>query len=249
MKRNIIFTFILLIFSFYYTNNALEYIKNKDPIMRKIKNEYKKYENEPINAKIENDFIIPGKNGKYVDFNKSYYKMKKLSYYTDSLYVYKISFPKISIKGKYDKLIINGNPYNKYISIILKLNNLDLLSDIKNYSELNIIINESLVNNIKLLNIKNNIIVLENQNYLNNINYCYTENIFKKLCKNKKIYTIYPTFIYSDIYYNTYINLKNGKMFAYNIINKKDLEKVLLILSSIKNYGYKVVSIDELIKE
>ena len=38
-------------------------------------------------------------------------------------------------------------------------------------------------------------------------------------------------------------------MFVYNITNEKNLEKVLLILSSIKNLGYKIVSIDELIKE
>ena len=40
MKKifNITFTFLLIYFSFYYTNKVSSYIKNKDPIMSKIKN-------------------------------------------------------------------------------------------------------------------------------------------------------------------------------------------------------------------
>ena len=247
--KKVILSIILLLFSFYYTNKVSEYIKNKDPIMNKIKEEYKKYEYNSINAKIDNDLIIPGKIGKKVDINKSYYKMKKLSYYTDSLYVYKDIIPNISINNQYDKLIIKGNPYNKNIGIILKLNDLDLLNTIKKYPNLNIILPYQLLNNKKLINLKNNIIILETNDYYDNINYCYVEENFQKLCLDNKIYTISPTFINTDLYYNTYINLENGKMFVYNITNEKNLEKVLLILSSIKNLGYKIVSIDELIKE
>lgn len=242
-------TIILLIFSFYYTNKVLEYIKDKDPIMKEIQQEYKKYETKSQNAIIDNNFIIPGKKGKKIDIDKSYVKMKKLNSYTNSLYVYKDITPNISINNNYNKVIIKGNPSNKNISLIVKLNDLELIDIIKKYPEINIIVNKELLNNYKLINIKNNIIILETKTYYNNINYCYIENEFKNLCSINNIYTIYPNFINNDIYYNTYINLENGKMFAYTISNKKNLEKVLLILSSIKNLGYKIVSIDELIKE
>ena len=247
--KNVLFSILLLVFSFYYTNKVSEYIKNKDPIMIKIKNEYHKYEIKEENAIIKDNYIIPGKNGKKVDINKSYLKMKKLNNYTDSLYVYKDIIPKISINNNYNKVIIKGNFNNKNISIIVKLEDLELINKIKKYPNINIIIKEELLNNYKLINIKNNIIVLETNNYYKNIDYCYIEDKYNKLCSINNIYTIYPTFIYHDIYYNTYINLENGKMFVYNITNEKNLEKVLLILSSIKNLGYKVVSIDELIKE
>ena len=39
--------------------------------------------------------------------------MKRINKYIDSLYVYNYIKPNISIKYLYDKLIINGNNYNK----------------------------------------------------------------------------------------------------------------------------------------
>ena len=251
MIKKIILTILILIFSFYYTNKVSEYIKSKDPIMIKIKKEKDNYENKPINAIIENDTIIPGKKGKIVNVNKSYEKMKKLKSYSDSLYVYKFKNPKISINNKYDKLVIKGNSYNKNISLLLKIKNIDLLNIIIKYPELNIILDNYIINNYynNLLNIKNNIIVLENNNISDIVNYCYTLDNFKKLCSDYNIYTILPTFIDNDIYYNSYQILENGKIFAYNIINEKDLEKFLLLLSGFKNLGYNIVSIDKLIEE
>ena len=250
-KKKIILTLLILVFSFYYTNKVSEYIKSKDPIMIKIKKEKENYENKEINAIIENDTIIPGKKGRIVNINKSYQKMKKLKSYSDSLYVYKFTDPKISIKNKYDKLIIKGNSYNKNISLILKIKDIDLLYKIIKYPELNIILDNYFINNYynDLLNIKNNIIVLENNEILDIIDYCYSVDNFKKLCSINNIYTISPTFIDNDIYYNSYQILENGKIFAYNVINEKDLEKVLLLLSGFKNLGYNIVSIDELIEE
>ena len=250
-KKHIIFSILILIFSFYYTNKVSEFIKSKDPIMIKIKQEKNKYENKPYNAIIKDDTIIPGKNGKTVNINKSYEKMKKLSFYSDSLYVYNITKPKISLNNQYDKLIIKGNSYNKNISILLKIKDKDLLNKIIKYSELNIILDNYFIELYKndLINIKNNIIVLENNNITNIVNYCYIVDEFKKLCQNYNIYTIYPTFISYDIYYNTYQLLENGKIFAYNIVNEKDLEKILFLLSGFKNLGYNIVSIDKLIEE
>ena len=112
MKKylNIILTILLLIFSFYYTNLVSNYIKNKDPIMIKIKENKNKLETKPIDAIIKDNTIIPGKNGTLIDINESYKKMKRINKYTESLLIFKYIKPNISLNNQYDKLIINGNP-------------------------------------------------------------------------------------------------------------------------------------------
>ena len=249
--KNVLLTIIIIIFSFYYTNKVSTFLKQKDPIMIKIKKEKANYENKPIDAIINNDTIIPGKKGQVVDINKSYQKMKKLAYYSDSLYVYNYNNPALSLQNQYDKVIIKGNFSNKNISLLIKIKDLSLLNKISHYEELNIIIDNNYLNLYYnyFLNLKNNLIVLENNNINKLADYCYIETDFQKLCQTNNLYTIKPIFITYDIYYNTYKLLENGNMFAYNVANEKDLEKVLLILSGLKNVNYQILSIDKLIKE
>ena len=248
--KQVLFTLLILIFSFFYTDKVSEFVKEKDPIMIKIKKEKKKYENKPINAIIKGNTIIPGYNGKTVNIIKSYEKMKKLSSYSDSLYVFDYIYPTISVSYQYDKLIIQGNSLKKNISILVKIKDSSFLEKLKNYPEISIIIDNSFsMDEKELSKIENNIIVLEAKNIFKDADYCYSITSFKAYCKDFEKYSIYPTFISHDIYYNTYQNLENGKIFAYSILNEKDLEKVFFLLSEIKNLGYKVVSIDTLIQE
>ena len=249
-KFNIVITILLIIFSFYYTKIVSDFIKNKDPLMIKIKEQKIILDKKPNNLKIKNDYIILGSKGKIIDINKSYSKMKKINKYDESLLVYKGIEPNISIKNIYDKVIINGSPNLKYIVILLKIDNIDLLKKIKD-SNINIILNKNFINNnINYLNqINNNIVVLEQDNILNikRIDYCYIENSFKNYCGIYNKWTIKPIFITHDYYYNTYNNLTNGKIFAYNILNEKNLEELKTIISAIKNLNYEIVSLDKLI--
>ena len=253
MKKyfNILFTILLLIFSFYYTNKISNYLKSKDPIMINILNNKNKYEYKSINAIIDNNTIIPGKSSKTIDINKSYKKMKRINKYTESLLVFNYNKPDISIDNRYDKLIINGNNTNRNISILLKINDINILKKLKDDSLNFILDNNFIKNNLDYLtNIKNNIIILEqlNINNLNLIDYCYSNNIFYSYCKNYHKYTIKPTFINNNYYYNTNKLIKNGSILAYNI-NNNNLEELKIIISYIKTLNYKIVSIDNLIKE
>ena len=253
MKKifNIVLTILLLTFSFYYTSIVSNYIKEKDPIMLKIKTTSSKYSKKPKNATINDNTIIPGISGIEVNIEESYSKMKKVNAYNESLLVFNEIKPKQSIDNNLDKIIISGNPSKKNISIILKTNNQEILNTFLELDNENI--NYILTKNLydsnynSLKNLKNNLI--SDSNSLNSLtDYCYTTNIKKSnTCKDKLM--IAPTFITHDYYLNTIKNLENGSLLAYNVITSENVKEINLILNNLKNLGYKIVSLDDLIKE
>ena len=255
MKKylNIIFTILLLSFSFYYTHIVSNYIKKKDPLMKEILNNKDKFEIKEVNAIIKDNTIIPGISSKKVNTNETYKKMKRVNKYTESLYVFDYKLPNISLKNNYDKLIIKGNSLNKNISILVKINDLEMLKKLKDTKSLNFILEPSFINtNYNYLkSINNNIIVQEN-NFLINldiIDYCYSVEQFNAYCKTYNKYTIKPVFITSNYFYNSYNLIENGNILAYNITNDKNIDDLKLIISYIKSLNINIVSIDTLIKE
>ena len=94
----------LLVFSFYYTNNIIEFLKEKDPIMKDIKNTDNKYKVDSVNALIMDNSIIPGKVGKSIDYKKSYSKMKQYGNYNEALTILKEVKPVISIDDNYENI-------------------------------------------------------------------------------------------------------------------------------------------------
>lgn len=131
----------LCIFSFYYTEKTVSMVKEYDDIMVKIKEYNKEYKENKIDAKIDDDTIIPGLAGKEIDINKSYSKMRKYGKYDQKLLVYKNVLPDISIKDNYDKYIISGNKEKKEVSIVFKVDtytNLKELLNILNRYDINV---------------------------------------------------------------------------------------------------------------
>jgi len=254
MKKylNIILTLSLLIFSFYYTHIVSNYIKGKDHVMQEILKNKTKFEEAPVDAYIEGNSIIPGKSGKTVDIDKSYKNMKRVNKYIESLYIYNYNKPNISLNGNFDKLIISGNKSSKNISILLKINDLDILKKLKNNS-LNFILDINFINdNLNYVKtISNNIIVLEqtNLNNLDLINYCYSENTFKAYCSSYFKYTVKGELITNDYFYNTYKILNNGVIIIYDIKTQNNINDLNIVISYIKSLKYNIVSLDELIKE
>ena len=104
---------ILICFTFIYTEKIIDISIQQDEIMIKLKEIETNYKIEPINAKINEDTIIPGKKGKYLDLENSYKQMKKIGYYEESKLSYKYLYPETSIYNNLNKYIINGNPYHK----------------------------------------------------------------------------------------------------------------------------------------
>ena len=123
MKYKTIITFSLFIFSFLLIKSGVYIIRENDPLMKTLKEKQSIYNIKPIDAIITENIIIPGINGKTINYKKSYKKMKSVNSFQESLLVFDEIKPNKSIKNIYNKVIVSGNPYNNNISILTKLDN------------------------------------------------------------------------------------------------------------------------------
>ena len=273
--RNRVLLLILSIFSFFYTNQIIDNLREKDPLMQEIKNSENKYYQEPINALIEDNRISSGQKGRTIDYNKSYYEMKKYGNYNESLIILKETIPVISIDNNYDKYIIRGNKRNKAVSLVFQVkdnNPMRIISILnKNKVKATFFIDGTFIEkNVNLLKTKKQIFEL--LSYQNNyqeslfkasISYletltnhksslCYTEEDNQELltlCKKLKLHTIKPTIkIKKDAYKEVKENLENAMIIslAINPLIEKELSKVI---TYIKEKGYQIVPLENLISE
>ena len=268
MKK--IFQFIglisLICFSFFVTEKTALVVSDMDSIMIEIKNNYKKYKRESIDAIIENNTIIPGICSKEVNINKSYKNMKLSGYYSDKLYVYDYSKPKISLSDTIDKYIIKGNSNKRMVSLIFKVENEDDISSILkiidnyNISVTFFVDNNWFINNNeliqKLINKGHNIGIymddytnpdfewmdmvikkINNQRY----SFCYNREDNEKnleICKIKNDYTIRPIEISNKTpLVDIKKNLTAGSILSLDI-NSQVRKELSTIIIYIKSKGY-----------
>ena len=196
----------MFIFSIYYTDKSVDILKLNDPIMKEIKNNLNKYKIESIDATINNNIIIPGKEGQEVDVKKTYDAMRKYGSYNENLIKIKEIIPTISINDNLDKYIKLNNSDNKKISLIfiinkeVNINNLNKTLEKNNITATFFIEKKLIENNINFIKNTNHQIELLNSNkilfnstksYLESLTnsklkYCYTEeenNNILELCK------------------------------------------------------------------
>ena len=260
----------LVCFSYIITEKTSTVAKNMDEIMINIKNNYIKYEEKSIDALINNNDIIIGNCGKYVDINKSYLEMKKKGIYDDKLYQYKYVYPNIRLNNNYDKYIVSGSRYKNYIYIFIHIdeNNKYLLNnyDFNNY---NFIVNNtfyfnnySLIN--KLMNNNNSILIEEtnfkdlkkiSNHYKKNYNstiYCYNRNnndSFLELCSSNESRKIKNIDIYRNNYlYHLKVNLKKGNFYNFSL-NKELINSIKIIDNYLNQRGIYKSNIDINLKE
>lgn len=269
--RSIIILF--LVFSFYYTNKIIEFLKEKDPIMKDIRKTEDKYKIESIDALVVDDGIIPGKVGKDIDYSKSYSRMKQYGVYNETLTVVKDVKPVISIDNNYDKYIISGNKEKRSVSLVFTVGGNDSIDSILN------ILNKEKVSatffidgtymekNIKKLKSMNNheieILSYENEydeylfetsiSYLENIiekdvKYCYGERALK-LCNKLKLHTIKPNLVVNNALYRKVKNCLDNAMIISIDNNSYNIKELTSTIDYIKGKGYKIVKLNELLKE
>ena len=265
----IIGLFCLFCLSFFYTEKVINISTEQDEIMISIKEIAKKQSLNPTNAIINNDTIIPGSTGKYIDVNASYQAMKKIGYYEPSLLIYKEVYPEISIYNNYHKYIIKGNTNKLNVSLIYILSNLNTLDNIINAENIyNIKItffvdSSFLNNNISIIDkikdneiynygnmgkyTKDNLIITNNiinNKAGNNAIFCLFLNKDESSlnnCANSKMLSIIPQTIN---YFNLKDNLSSGSILL--IGNTKELNGITEYIIS---KGYNIVPLKELIKE
>lgn len=260
----------LICFTFFYTEKIIKVSIEQDEIMIKLKEIEKDYKVEPINAIIENDTIIPGNTGSYLDTETSYKLMKKIGTFEESLITYRPIYPSVSIHNNYNKYIIKGNIYKKNVSLLYIINNKNTIDNIlniitaKNIPIAFFIDSSYLLNNMDIINklkeyeiynygkngtyTKDNLIITNNiiNNKANNTStYClFLEKEEKSLnnCADSKMLSVMPTITGS--YNNIKVNLQNGSIILIN--NTKELP---ISIDYIKNKGYNIVPLANTVKE
>lgn len=242
MKK--IFSYIgiitLVLISLIITEQTTTVIKETDEIMIKIKEEKTKYEQEYIDAKIEENKITPGLNGKKIDEKKSYEQMKKYGKYNPQYYIYEQIKPEISIHKIYDKYIEKGNTTKKEISIIL------LISQEQ----------EEIGTQYNPINSKNKVTILkdnskkEENKYFTEEN-CYIEQPNEKIlkqCAKQNKHTIILNPIQNNLLKTVKETIEGGDIITISI-NENTKKELKLTINYIKNKGYKIVNLEELLSE
>ena len=238
----------ICLLSFYYTERVALYVKNKNPIMQSIKNVSKSYSTESINCSIiEDTYIIPGYNGKYVNLDKSFYNMVTTEY-NEELLVFNQVKPNISLEDNKDKIIIRGNHNKQAVSLLFEdINSLSKYLSDNNYL-VNVLIDKEtytdkyeLINNSKQLDQYKRI-----DNKLNN-NLCYTsDETIPKLCKNKYVFTHSLIINHSNL--SKQINtISSGDIIL--IQNTISIEELNFVINQINYKDLKIIPISKLISE
>ena len=275
LKEGLI-AFLLLIFSFFYTNKAVQLVQNADPIMKQIKQSNSKYKVEAKNALIVGEKIIPGLNGLEVDYQESYKKMKKYGSYNEALTTLKEVKPTISVTDYYDKYVVTGNSDKHELALIFKIERatdierlLSLLEkkNVKATFFIDGTILEKNLNSIlklndyevELLNYDGKYerdFFLNAKNYLEDITkkeakYCYLDYDKKEvidLCSSLKMHTIMPSI---KVEKNAYMEIKEklSNSAIITIPSNISLDNLSISIDYLKNRGFKFLLLDTLISE
>ena len=268
--------FILIGFSFFYTDKVIQVIREEDKIMIELTSIEDTYRTEAIDATIIGNTIIPGLNGSVINIDESYNKMKNLGIFDKSFLVYNDIVPNISIANNKDKFIIKGNSNKQMVSILFILDNDKYLSDINKILttkevKANYFVTYSyLINNstrIKDINhefysygdngLYSNDNLLFSNNLLtriknNNAIYCLAkdmESSILDICNKNNLYTITPSIIGSTNPYNSIKDkLSSGSIILLSM-NKEVINELSTIIDYIKGKGLKIDTLSNLLSE
>lgn len=269
--------FVLIGFSFFYSDKVIEVIKSEDKIMIELKEVEDSYKILPIDATILGNTIIPGMIGKNINIDESYKKMKVSGLFNKNLIVYDTVLPNISINNNKDKFIIRGNSNKNLVSIIFILDNdlyFDKINEIFNSKEAiaNYFIDYNyLINNsTKIKETINHEFysygnkgeytpdnLLFSNNLISRIKskdtiYCLTDNMSNKvleLCSKNNLYTISPSIIGgSSPYITIKENLVSGSIILLNM-NSETISELPTIIDYIRGKGLKIEGLSKVLSE
>lgn len=270
---------VLVLFSFYYTDRAVDIVKRNDPIMKSILSNQEDYLIESVNAIVDGDTIIPGINGTSVDVDASYKRMKKINGYYESMLMFKDVIPDESILEQYDKFVVSGNSLRSDVSFLIKVTSLTNLE--KAYQ---IFLDKEVVatffidgtvieNNMDLVyEMAKDNFQIENFGYdeeyspemftwtnnmiysLTNIEpkYCYSEYHnynILDLCSYHQMYTVKPTF---TAFSNPFYTVKQNLKEGSMIalrLTDETIKELPALLSYVMQKGYNIVNLRELLSE
>jgi hypothetical protein len=245
---------LIMVFSFYYTEQISTLVLNKNPLMMTIKEQADNYNVKSVNAEIVGENIIPGINGLYVNSRESFYAMQSEDIFNEYYLVFEQKKPDVTLEDNKDKLIISGNPNIRQVTLILETENevseylklnefkASLLVDMNTYKDKNYF--ESLNNEtIGFKSLENNLTLNKENKHICVVN---TEN--KDICQKHKNYLVSPSLrLNNSNLLDVKKNLKNGSIIV--IGDTAGLSDVKLLLKEIKYKDLELVYLSELISE
>ena len=216
--------------------------------MQTIKELSSSHNRESINCSIIEDiYIIPGYNGKYVNLDKSFYNMVTTEY-NEELLVFNQIKPNISLEDNKDKIIIRGNHNKQAVSLLFEdINSLSKHMLNNNYLVNVLIEEETYTDKYELINnSKQEYIYKRIDRKLDN-NLCYTNNdTIPKLCKDKYVFT------HSLVLNHSNLSKLLNTISSGDIILIKDsisIEELNLIINQINYKDLSIIPISKLISE
>ena len=268
----------IMCLSFFYTEKAVDVVKEYDEVYQKIVDVSNNYKKDPIDSIINNNTIIPGISGKSVNVDLSYSKMKRYGKYNDSLIVLRDIKPNISIDDNKDKFIISGNKKNNYVSLLF------LIKDSNNFKYILNILDEKNIscdlfldgsfieNNIdefNKLDLRHNIGNFSyNKDYSNSsfpwldsiikkkirkdYTFCYSENSktdTADICSLSNDFTVVPNIILKNNFVsNVKDKLQNGSIISITV-NDSNKSELPILINYIISKGYEIKTLNEHLAE
>ena len=267
----------LIGFSFFYTDKVIEVIREEDEIMIELTSVEDIYKVEPVDANVLGDTIIPGLEGRTVNVDESYKKMKSSGLFNKNLIVYDTVLPEVSIQNNKDKFIVKGNNNKQMVSLVFVLDNnkyFDKVEEIvKNKGvDVNYFVSYSYLidNSTKIKEVEGNEFysygdnggytpdnLLFSNNLLSRIRdnealYCLSSDMEEEvlnLCGENNLYTVVPTVVGGKSpYARLKDNLSSGTIILLEMSNETVTE-LSTIIDYIKGKGFKIGGLSTLLSE
>lgn len=227
------------------------YVESLSPIMKNIEEVKKNYETLPVDAVIDGNTIVPGKNGSKVNSRESYLKMNEFGTFNDTFFVYDSIKPKISLYDNLDKIIIKGFD-EKSVSLIF-INDNELLNSLKiSYS---VVLKDKLnkKDNINYINggiTESDFKYVNKQISKNKLNYyiCLAGHSNLDLCKKNKYMIVSPSLeINRSNLSFTKSKIEGGQIILLS--NNLSLDELKIIINEIRYKGLEITDLSKLISE
>lgn len=242
-----VFLLFFMLFSFYFTEKISNFVLERNNLYQEIDRKKNKFNIESTSAVINDDYLIPGLNGRVVDVKNSFYNMRNIKKFNPYYLIYKDTYPKKSSSNYFNKIIKKGNKLKNSIALVVEY-------DVKTISYLNkykisVLVNleeynrnsryEQINNDFQNYNRLDNMI----NKYSKNTNICFVTKSNLKFCRKNNKILVEPTKILDNgSYYKIVNNIESGDI----ILIKKNtkLEHISIIIKNIlfKDYNINFLS-------
>ena len=261
--------FVLVIFSFYYTDKVVRMVNKNDPLMEQIVDYASANNTSCVEGYTTSDGVILGVNGFVVDEYSSYSNMKGFGYNED-LFVFEEDSCSINKVEYIDRYIVKGNESKGAVSLLILVDNAQYVNSINSIAKskgvnLGYVLNGELLQNNKdlfysLSSDGNDILYGGNNeddfnffykivNSFNLNTFCVYNNYdIIDICKDNNINSVKSDFVYNkDFLLNIKNSLEKGNIYILKE-NKYVTSELSGIINHINGKGITVVSLGELLK-